>query len=172
MIINKKVWNKLSAAQQALVMSVGRDHVLSSYGENLRQQGAKLKQILAANDNDKNPDNDLVQVQWPQSDLALLRDATIQFLNARASDATLSEQDRKDYGTILESLRTYVSGNNGYWKVREVPGALRFQGWYGPDGKKSWDQNVKVDHARGGRPADGRLFLWTKATMLPFSPSP
>lgn len=143
MIINKKVWNKLSAAQQALVMSVGRDHVLSSYGENLRQQGAKLKQILTANDNDKNPDNDLVQVQWPQSDLALLRDATIQFLNARASDATLSEQDRKDYGTVLESLRTYVSGNNGYWKVREVPTALRFQGWYGPDGKKSWDQNLK-----------------------------
>ena len=52
MIINKNVWNKLSPAQQALVVSVGRDHVLSSYGENLRQQGAKLKQILTANDND------------------------------------------------------------------------------------------------------------------------
>lgn len=143
MIINKKVWNKLSPAQQALVMSVGRDHVLSSYGENLRQQGAKLKQILTANDTDKDPNNDLVLVQWPQSDLALLKDATIQFLNARTSDATLSEQDRKDYGKILESLRTYVSTNNGYWKVREVPNALRFQGWFGPDGKTSWDQNLK-----------------------------
>ena len=49
----------------------------------------------------------------------------------------------KDYGKILESLRTYVSSNNGYWKVREVPSALRFQGWYDPDGKKSWDQNLK-----------------------------
>jgi TRAP-type mannitol/chloroaromatic compound transport system substrate-binding protein len=143
MIINKTVWNKLGPAQQALVLSVGRDHVVSSYGENLRQQGAKLKQILTANDNDKNPDNDLVLVQWPQSDLALLKDATIQFLNARASDATLSEQDRKDYGRVLESLRIYVSSNSGYWKVREVPGALRFQGWYDPDGKKSWDQNLK-----------------------------
>lgn len=143
MIINKNVWNKLSPAQQALVMSVGRDHVVSSYGENLRQQGPKLKEILTANDGDKIPGNDLVLVQWPQSDLALLRDATIQFLNARVSDATLSEQDRKDYGKILESLRTYVSSNNGYWKVREVPSALRFQGWYDPDGKKSWDQNLK-----------------------------
>ncbi|MCX5847083.1 MAG: hypothetical protein NTW12_12135 [Deltaproteobacteria bacterium] len=143
MIINKSVWNKLSPAQQALVMSVGRDHVLSSYGENLRQQGAKLKQILTANDADKNPDNDLELVQWPQSDLALLRDATIQFLNARISNVTLSEQDRKDYGKILESLRKYVSSNNGYWKVREVPSALRFQGWYDPDGKKSWDQTLK-----------------------------
>jgi TRAP-type mannitol/chloroaromatic compound transport system substrate-binding protein len=143
MIINKNVWSKLSPGQQALIMSVGRDQIISSYGENLRQQGAKLKQILTANDADKNPDNDLVLVQWPQSDLALLRDATIQFLNARTSDATLNEQDRKDYGRILESLRKYVSSNNGYWKVREVPSALRFQGWYDPDGKESWDQKLK-----------------------------
>ncbi len=143
MIINKKVWSKLSPAQQTLVLSVGRDHVISSYGENLSQQGARLKQILTANSNDKNPDNDMVLVQWPESDLALLRDATIQFLNARVSDAALGEQDRKDYGRILESLRVYVSGNSGYWKVREVPNDLRFEGWYDPDGKKSWDQNLK-----------------------------
>lgn len=143
MIINKSVWNRLSPAQQALVMSVGRDHIVSSYGENLRRQGSMLKRILTANDGDEIAGNDLVLVQWPQSDLELLKDATIQFLNARVSDAKLGEQDRKDYGKILESLRTYVSGNNGYWKVREVSGALRFQGWYDPDGKKSWDQNLK-----------------------------
>ena len=143
MIINKTVWNRLSPAQQTLIMSVGRDNVLSSYGENLRQQGAKLKHILTANDNDGVADNDLVLVQWPQSDLVLLKDATIQFLNARASDTTLNEQDRKDYNTILASLRIYVSSNNGYWKVREVPTALRFQGWYDPDGNKSWDQDLK-----------------------------
>ncbi|MBZ5631095.1 MAG: hypothetical protein LAO06_19755 [Acidobacteriia bacterium] len=143
MIVNKNVWNKLSPAQQALAMSVARDNVVSSYGENLRQQGAKLKQILTANDGDTNPANDMVLVQWPEKDLALLRDATIQFLNARASDAKLSEQDRKDYGQILESLRIYVSANNGYWKVRELPSALRFQGWHDPDGKKSWEQTLK-----------------------------
>lgn len=143
MLINKKAWNMMSPAQQALVMSVGRDHVLSSYGENLRQQGTKLKQILTANDKDGNAKNSLVLVQWPQSDLALLRDATIQFLNARTSDAAIGEQERKDYARILEALRTYVGSNNGYWKVREVPNALRFQGWYGPDGKKSWDQDLK-----------------------------
>ena len=143
MIINKKVWNKLSPAQQVLVMSVARDHMVSSYGENLRQQGTKLKEILTANDGDKIAENDLVLVQWPESDLALLRDETIQFLNARSADATLSEPDRKDYSKILESLRKYVSSNNGYWKVREVPNALRFQGWYDPDGKQSWDQKLK-----------------------------
>lgn len=143
MIVNKNVWSKMSPAQQALVMSVGRDHVLSSYGENLRQQGSKLKEILKANEKDKVAENDLVLVQWPEKDLVMLRDATIQFLNARASDAKLSEQDRKDYDKILESLRTYVSSNSGYWKVREVPSALRFQGWYDRDGKKSWDQDLK-----------------------------
>ncbi len=143
MIVNKKVWNKLSPAQRALVTSVGRDHVVSSYGENLRQQGPKLKQILTANDGDGNDRNDLVLVQWPQNDLALLRDATIQFLNARASDPKLGEQDRTDYGKILESLRKYVSSNNVYWKVREVPSALRFQGWRDPEGKNNWDQGLR-----------------------------
>jgi TRAP-type mannitol/chloroaromatic compound transport system substrate-binding protein len=143
LIINKKVWNKLNLAQQVLVKSVARDHMVSSYGENLRQQGAMLKEILTANDGNQIAENDLVLVQWPESDLALLRDTTIEFLNARSSDATLSEQDRKDYGKILESLRKYVSSNNGYWKVREVPSALRFQGWYDPEGKMSWDQKLK-----------------------------
>jgi hypothetical protein len=143
MIINKAVWNRLSPAQQTLIKSVARDHVLSSYGETLRKQGETLEKILTANDGDKNADNDLVLVQWPDKDLALLRDATIEFLNAQVSDKTLSEQDRKDFAAILESLRAYVSANSGYWKFRDVPTALRFQGWKDPDGKKSWEQNLK-----------------------------
>jgi hypothetical protein len=143
MVINKKVWSTLSPAQRTLVQSVARDHVLSSYAENLRQQGAKLREILTANDGDADEKKHLVPVQWPESDLRLLRDATIQFLNARASDGKLAEQDRKDYARILEALRAYVSVNNGYWKVREVPSALRFQGWLDPEGKKSWDQILK-----------------------------
>ena len=143
MIINKNAWNKLSPAQQTLVKSVGRDHVLSSYGENIRQQGAKLQQILTANDGDKIAENDLVLVQWPESDLMLLRDATIQFLNGQVSDAKLSEKDRQDFTTILESLRAYVSSNSGYWKMRDVPTALRFQGWTDPEGKKGWEQKLK-----------------------------
>ena len=142
MIINKNVWNRLSPAQQTLVRSVARDHVLSSYGETLRKQGETLQKILTANDRDNNPDNDLVLVQWPDKDLALLRDATIEFLNAQSSDKLLSEQDRKDFSTILESLRSYVSSNSGYWKVRDVPSALRFQGWTDPEGKKGWDQKL------------------------------
>jgi hypothetical protein len=143
MIINKNVWNQLSPAQQTLIKSVGRDHVLSSYGENVRQQGAKLQQILTANDGDNIAENDLILVQWPQGDLELLRDATIQFLNGQVSDAKLSEKDRQDFGTILESLRSYVSSNSGYWKLRDVPTALRFQGWTDPEGKKGWDQKLK-----------------------------
>jgi hypothetical protein len=143
MIINKTVWNRLSPAQQALVKSVARDHVLSSYGETLRKQGETLQKILTVNDGDHIAENDLVLVQWPDSDLALLRDATIEFLNAQAVDKTLSEQDRKDFGTILESLRAYVSANSAYWKMRDVPTALRFQGWKDPEGRKSWEQNLK-----------------------------
>ena len=143
MIINKTVWNRLSPAQQALVKSVARDHVLSSYGETLRKQGETLQKILKANDGDNIAENDLVLVQWPDSDLVLLRDATIEFLNAQTVDKTLSEKDREDFGTILESLRAYVSANSAYWKMRDVPTALRFQGWKDPEGRKSWEQNLK-----------------------------
>jgi len=143
MIINKNVWNNLIPAQQTLVKSVGRDHVLSSYSEHVRQQGAKLQQILTANDGDNIAENNLILGQWPQGDLELLRDATIQFLNGQVSDAKLSEKDRQDFGTILESLRSYVSSNSGYWKMRDVPPALRFQGWKDPEGKKDWEQKLK-----------------------------
>ncbi|MGO9117286.1 MAG: hypothetical protein ACLQPD_06695 [Desulfomonilaceae bacterium] len=141
MIVNKNVWKKLTPAQQTLFMSVARDHVLTSYGENLGQQGEKLREILAANRGE--PGKEIVLVHWPEKDLALLRDATIQFLNAQAADEKLSEQDRKDFSTILESLRKYIAANNGYWKVRDVPATLRFQGWNDPTGKQSWDQPLK-----------------------------
>jgi TRAP-type mannitol/chloroaromatic compound transport system substrate-binding protein len=143
MIVNKKVWKQWTPAQQALALSVGRDNVVSSYGENLRQQGTMLQQMLAVNDHDNNPDNDMVLVQWPEKDLLLLRDATIQFLNARTTDAKLNDQDRKDYAKILDSLGTYIGANSGYWKVRQVPNELRFQGWRDPEGKKGWDQALK-----------------------------
>ncbi len=141
MLVNRRVWNMMSPAQQALVLSVGRDHVISSYGENLRQQGAKLKEILSANDADPDPAHSMVLVQWPAADLARLRDATIRFLDGRVTDATLGPEDRDDYARVLEALRAYVSGNNGYWKIREVPADFRFQGWRGPGG--SWDQELK-----------------------------
>ena len=141
MIVNNNVWKKLTPAQQTLFMSVARDHVISSYGENLRKQGEKLREILTANKGEAG--KELVLVQWPEKDLALLRDATIQILNAQTSDEKLSEKDRKDFTSILESLRKYVAANNGYWKVRDVPTTLRFQGWNDPTGKQSWDEPLK-----------------------------
>jgi TRAP-type mannitol/chloroaromatic compound transport system substrate-binding protein len=129
MIINKKVWNKLSEAQKTLVMSVARDHVASSYGENLRQQGAKLQEILNANKKDTDPGNDIVLVEWPDKDLTLLKEATIQFLNDVAKDESLKKEDREDYEMVLSAFRKYVRANSEYWKVRNVPTSFRFTGW-------------------------------------------
>lgn len=139
LIINKKVWNKLTEAQKTLVMSVGRDHVASSYGENLRQQGGKLQEVLNANKKDADKSNDIVLVRWPDSDLKLLKDATIQFLNDRTKDQSLKKEDRKDYKEILNAFREYVSNNNDYWKIRNVPTTFRFIDWVDKEGKKSWD---------------------------------
>lgn len=129
MLINKQVWNKLSEPQKTLVMSVARDHVASSYGENLRKQGDNLQEILNANKQDTDKGNDIVLVRWPDSDLELLKAATIQFLNDRAQDESLSKEDREDYDMILNAFREYVRTNNDYWKVRDVPTSFRFSGW-------------------------------------------
>jgi TRAP-type mannitol/chloroaromatic compound transport system substrate-binding protein len=129
MIINKQVWCSLNPAQQLLLQTVARDHVISSYGENMRQQGAALQVILNANKNDGDRDNDMVLVRWPHQDQIRLRDATIRFLNARADDPALPGSDRADYARILEALRVYVRGNDRYWELRDVHPGLRFEDW-------------------------------------------
>jgi TRAP-type mannitol/chloroaromatic compound transport system substrate-binding protein len=129
MIVNKQVWNGLTQAQQVLALTVARDHVVSTYGENLRQQGPALDYILNANKGDSNPANDMVLVEWPKKDQELLREATITFLNARADDITLPIGDRSDYVRILEAFRSYVHANDRYWDRRQVPTEERFEDW-------------------------------------------
>jgi TRAP-type mannitol/chloroaromatic compound transport system substrate-binding protein len=129
MVINKQVWGSLSPAQQLLMQTVARDHVLSSYGENMRQQGAALQFILDANKNDSDRDNDMVLVRWPMRDQIRLRDATIRFLDARADDPALSTGDRADYVRILEALRLYVRASDRYWDHRDVHPSMRFEDW-------------------------------------------
>jgi hypothetical protein len=129
MIINKQVWSSLDPAQQILVRTVARDHVIASYGENLRQQGPALQFILNANKNDGDPDNDVVLVEWPRRDQRRLRDAAIRFLRARVDDPALPAGDRADYARILEALRRYVKANDRYWDRRQVETSLRFEGW-------------------------------------------
>jgi hypothetical protein len=129
MIVNKDVWNTLTVPQQMLALTVARDHVVSTYGENLAQQGPALDYILNANKDDGNAANDMVLVEWPSRDQERLRDATIKFLNARADDATLPAGDRADYVRILEAFRTYIQANDRYWDHRQVPTRERFDDW-------------------------------------------
>jgi TRAP-type mannitol/chloroaromatic compound transport system substrate-binding protein len=138
MLVNRQVWDTLTPAQKALAQSVARDHLVSSYGENMRQQGAALKHILGANQADGNEGNDLVLVEWPKHDQERMRDATNRFLNARAVDPTLNANDRADFVLIIEALRKYVRENDAYWDDRQVPTKLRFDGWVSPAGE-SWD---------------------------------
>jgi TRAP-type mannitol/chloroaromatic compound transport system substrate-binding protein len=152
MIINKQVWNALSPAQQILVHTVARDHVISSYGENLRQQGPALQFILDANKHDGDPDNDVVLAEWPRRDQVRLRDATIRFLTARADDPALPAADRADYVRILESLRLYVRANDRYWDRRQVEPSLRFEDWASKLGE-CWEARCSPDRCQpGGRP--------------------
>jgi TRAP-type mannitol/chloroaromatic compound transport system substrate-binding protein len=147
MLINKQVFDSMSVAQQTLLLSVARDHVISSYGENLRKQGPALKTILDANKADANPANDMVLVDWPKKDQALLRDATIAFLNARGSDTTLGT-DRADFVRVLEAYRTYVRANDVYWDDRGVDVRMRFDDWKSPAGE-GWEDEAKKGCGKG-----------------------
>jgi TRAP-type mannitol/chloroaromatic compound transport system substrate-binding protein len=151
MLINKQVWNGLSPAQQALASSVARDNVLSSFAENMRQQGAALKVILEANRNDTDPNNDLVLVNWPRRDLERLSAATINFLNARVNDAALPAADRQDLATILEALRNYVRDSDRYWDERRVNPQMRFDSWKNPAGEP-WENVSSHEYCNHDRP--------------------
>jgi hypothetical protein len=138
MLVNKQVWNSMNVAQQTLTYSVARDHVLASYGENMRQQGAALKYILEANRGDGDPSNDLVLVEWPKKDQELMIGSTIRMLNDRAYDPTLSAADRRDFVTILEAFRKYVAASEIYWDDRKVGEKLRFDDWKNENGQR-WE---------------------------------
>lgn len=139
MVVNREVWDGLGAARQALFRTVARDHVASSYGENMRQQGDALRTILAANSSDADPGNDMILSRWPVGDQVRLRDATIRVLNARLTDPALSSSDRDDYARLLELLRSYVHASDAYWDLRQVEPRLRFDGWRSLDGEP-WSQ--------------------------------
>jgi hypothetical protein len=140
MLINKQVWNALTPAQQTLVQSVARDNLISTFGENFRQQGPSLKFIMDVNRFDGDPSNDMVLVDWPKRDQQLLSAATIQFLNARVNDTTLSAADRADFAVILEALRSYVQTNDLYWDHRQVEPKMRFHGWTNAAGAPWFDK--------------------------------
>ncbi len=129
MIINKQVWSSMSAAQQILIQTVARDHVISSYAENMRQQGPALQSILDINRHDGDSEDNVVLVEWPKRDQERLRDATVRFLNGRADDQALPTGDRDDYVRILEALRLYVRANDRYWDNRQVNTQMRFDDW-------------------------------------------
>jgi hypothetical protein len=129
MLINKDVWNGLTAQQQALAKVMARENLVSSYGENMARQGAALKYILDSNRGDGIPGNDMQLVQWPKDDQTRMRAATVQFLNARATDPAFTVEAREDYVTVLEALRKYVSSGDLYWDPRGVSAKTRFDDW-------------------------------------------
>jgi len=149
MIVNKQVWEALTPAQQVLAQSVARDHLVSSYGENMRQQGPSLRFILDANRLDADRSNDMVLVKWPARDQQRLSAATIAFLNARVNDASLGAADRADFATIVEALRQYVRANDLYWDVRKVDTEMRFDGWKSPAGE-GWEDPARHDGCSHG----------------------
>jgi TRAP-type mannitol/chloroaromatic compound transport system substrate-binding protein len=146
LLVNRQAWDGLSPAQQTLVKTVARDHVMSSYGENVRQQGAAMRAILEANDADGDPSNDMVLVPWPKKDQELMIQATARFLNGRVDDATLPAADRADYARVLEALRKYVRSNDIYWDDRSVRTKSRFEDWQNAAGESWTAKAAKHDH--------------------------
>ena len=137
LLVNKSVWSTLTPAQQALTYSVARDHLLASYGENMRLQGEALATILSANRADADPENDLVLSAWPAQDQERMSLASGRFLEARAQDGSLPAEDREDFRVILGALRKYVLANDPYWRERGVRPQLRFEGWGAAAGAKA-----------------------------------
>ena len=129
MLINKARWDALGSAQKELTRTVAKNHVLTSYADNLRQQGPALSTILAEDKDGKRHRDGMVLVRWPMRDLRRLATAAIEFLDHRSVDTSLTEVDRADYTRFVAKLRDYVRANDNYWQARQVDPQLRFPGW-------------------------------------------
>jgi TRAP-type mannitol/chloroaromatic compound transport system substrate-binding protein len=150
LILNRAAWNSLSNGQRLMLSLAARSHVLSSYAENLRRQGAALRAILGANKSDGNPSNDMILTRWPARDQTRLQDATIRFLNARVDDPALRPDDRADYARMLEAIRVHVRENALYWSRREVNTSLRFEDWSSRSGQ-CWTDRCDPQRCEPGR---------------------
>jgi TRAP-type mannitol/chloroaromatic compound transport system substrate-binding protein len=143
MIVNRQLWDSWDDAQHALVQTMGRENMLTSYAETLQQQGDRLQQILLANRDDNDPSNDMVLSRWPERDLKFMQDQTIVYLNEHGRDTRLPGVDRQDYREMLSALRRYVSHNSAYWRIREVDLRLRFDDWNDDDSGEPWRQILR-----------------------------
>jgi len=143
MIINRQLWNTWNSAQHALVYAMARENMISSYAETIHEQGQKLQEILSANRGDRDPSNDMILSQWPESDLQFLQGQTIAFLNEHGRDNSFPRAHLKDYAEMLSALRHYVSSNSAYWKVRDVDLRLRFDDWVDATSGEPWQQFLR-----------------------------
>lgn len=115
LIINRQVWDLLSAAQQDLIITSAQANMTASYGQNLEGQGKALEKILAANSDDANNRNDITLVAWGKEDLASLKEAASEFLASRKEDSNYSDEDRQDYQLILSAYQNYLERDGNYW---------------------------------------------------------
>lgn len=141
MLVNQARWDALGSARQAIVATAARNHVLTSYADNLRRQGPALSTILDEDEDGKRHRDGMVLVRWPTRDLHRLAVATIEFLDRRSADASLPAVDRADYARFLGKLRAYIRDNDRYWTHRQVDPDLRFPGWVN-DRERAKSQSV------------------------------
>ncbi len=124
MHIDKTVWNGLTAAQRAAIERAARESVKASYDAAESVECAKLKDILDINKgvSQRNVDGTLRLVEgqpvsaamtlatWPDDALAVLREATGQYLAALAGPADPGQKNdaQKDFTTIHQALTKYA----------------------------------------------------------------
>ena len=126
MHIDKAVWNSLNAAQRAAIERAAKDAVQESYRATESVECAKLKDILDINEgiSQRNVDGTLRLLEgkpvsaamtlavWPDDALAVLREATDQYLAALAgpADPNAKTEAQKDFTALHQALTQYAQG--------------------------------------------------------------
>ena len=122
MHIDKSVWGSLTPAQRAAIERAAKDSVVESYKAADSVECVKLSAMLEINKrikqrnvdgsprlvNDKPASAVMTLATWPDETLAVLLDATNDYLTSLAGPVNEKTAAQKDFSAIHSALTTYA----------------------------------------------------------------
>lgn len=122
MHIDKSVWGSLTPAQRAAIERAAKDSVVESYKAAESVECVKLSAMLEINKrikqrnvdgsprlvNDKPASAVMTLATWPDETLAVLLDATNDYLTSLAGPVNEKTATQKDFSAIHSALTTYA----------------------------------------------------------------
>lgn len=109
LIVNKGFWSSLPAGKRRAIRMAARSSALFSLAARLNLQGDAMAKLA---------DSGAVHSRWPDGLLRVLRQATDDFLDAKADDLAAAGDD--SYRQVVDSMRSYIERQKAYFDFGDI----------------------------------------------------